>query len=1140
MERPAPQHVPLRQKESSLAGASLRSDLEIDAIGERLLTIGLFDADWYLKTWTDVCRSGLDPLNHFLKYGQFETRDPGPDFDTRWYAKTYAAEIPDGISPVQHYILIGHAAGYATRSFAAPSEERVPNTPSDIDARVALLKSTSLFSPSFYLSTYPDVDRSNADPYLHYVLYGGLEQRKPSLNFDPVWYRKKNMEAGKHSEPDALHHYLTVGQAAGSKAKPDNLYREWRDTYHCISREQSEALAVRVRAGMARMHLLIDVRLRQDGSAAALRPTMDSLTAGLGRGLASKVSVVMPNGSEVEPGVLDALQSIGGDGIASPNWRDAGPHAEDALVLLVTDQVRFRSDGVLMLLDAALTSGADLVYSDFETGGLDEAGFFLPESSPRLFKQLGGAFSAVILTSRLMRQVHRQGPVLCPMQSLLSMAPDDLAQYSVQHLPEITYQSASPITIQRIAAPAAAADQTVTIIIPTRNQVDFLRPCIDSIRRMTDYDLSKVSIVVVDNQSDAPDALEYFSGLQARGHVEVLRFERPFNYSAMNNLAASRFPADFYVFLNNDTVIIDPLWLRKILGEMQQPDVGIVGCKLLYPDQTVQHSGVVVGVQGVAAHSHVGLASNAPGFQSLNLLTREVSAVTGALLGVRAAAFEQVGGFDTSLEVAFNDTALCVTIGRKGYRILCLADPLAIHYESKSRGYDTTSEKRARFQQELMRFTLAYRPTAWRDPYYNGNLDLHDMYELAAPPRLVRPWRRQSGAGQKPRVLLLSITYQVGHGVAVVIAEQARRLVSDGYEVILGGPGHIRELTIQGTSRAVLETAAEAAEYAITSGADLVLVHTPPFYSIIKYLVGGDPEVILYDYGEPPPSLFPDREARTNINRDKAFCFALATHRVAISDAIADESGDPGITVLPLANSHLGRWDATLAARRDALRDIYGWTDAFVILNVCRFQRAERYYKGVDHYIDLALRAKIAMSSKRVIVVMCGKASASDVAELTAAGISVFANVSDRELLNLYAAADIYMNLSKWEGYNLGIAQALAMGLPVLASKIPAHDAFGVETFLDDTALLARLCALIADPPSGREAKIWNWSDSLDIFSRYLSSVLGAPAPAMAQPPDTVSPGLEVEEVGGSAAHSWRAARPQNQGEKQLRRKRRV
>lgn len=536
--------------------------------------------------------------------------------------------------------------------------------------------------------------------------------------------------------------------------------------------------------------------------------------------------------------------------------------------------------------------------------------------------------------------------------------------------------------------------------------------------------------------------------------------------------------------------------------------MGIVGCKLLYPDATVQHAGAVVGIQGVAAHCHVHAASNDPGFQGLNRLTREVCAVTGACMAVRRAAFDGAGGFDVSLAVAFNDVALCMAVVRAGLRIICLSDPIAFHHESKSRGYDTTPEKKARFQSETIRFNLVHRPRGWFDEYDNLNLDMHRIHTLGSPPRLTRSWRRFAAAGRKPRVLFLSITYQVGHGVPVVVAEQARRLLADGYEVILGGPLKPNEMVIGTATRVVLDTAADAAGFAVTSEADLVCVHTPPFFGVMKYLVGGQPDVILYDYGEPPPALFPDHEARVQVNRDKALCFALASHRAAISAAVAAEAGDPEMVVLPLANSHLGRWDEAAAARRVGLRAAYGWTDAFVILNVCRFQRGDRFYKGIDRYTDIGLRAKMAARSRPVVVVMCGKANPDDVADLREAGLTVFANVSDRELLNLYIAADVYMNLSQWEGYNLGIAQALAMGLPTLASKSPAHDAFGIPTFAEDEALLAHLLALIEQPPAERRPVVWEWSESLDVFSRYVSDIIGAPVSVPAAEPPLAAPGV--------------------------------
>jgi glycosyltransferase involved in cell wall biosynthesis len=176
--------------------------------------------------------------------------------------------------------------------------------------------------------------------------------------------------------------------------------------------------------------------------------------------------------------------------------------------------------------------------------------------------------------------------------------------------------------------------------------------------------------------------------------------------------------------------------------------------------------------------------------------------------------------------------------------------------------------------------------------------------------------------------------------------------------------------------------------------------------------------------------------------------------------------------------------------RRERTRARQGWEGKAIVLNVCRFHRAERRYKGIDLYAEVADRFRKAYPAQagNVVFVLAGKGTREDVAEVEALGISALANVSDAELTELYAAADIYMSFSQWEGYNLGIGQALALGLPVIASDIPAHREFGIPTTNDPAAAAEALAALVEAALSGRllterTPKLWTWDEPLVAFA---------------------------------------------------------
>jgi len=587
---------------------------------------------------------------------------------------------------------------------------------------------------------------------------------------------------------------------------------------------------------------------------------------------------------------------------------------------------------------------------------------------------------------------------------------------------------------------------SVSIIIPTRDHLDLLQPCIESIIEKTQYPSEKLEIMVVDNGSKETATLAFLDSGQRSGAFRVIRDERPFNYSRLNNLAVHQSSAEICVFLNNDTLIFQDDWLDRMVARAVQPEIGAVGCKLLYEDHTVQHGGVVLGIQGVAAHIDVHLLAEDRGYFGFAQCDREVSAVTGACLAIERKKFDSVGGFDEHLAVAFNDILLCVTLLKLGYNNLQMNSVQVIHLESKSRGLDDTAEKRAKFMLEARYARLRYSEFFLDDRFYNPCLSLYDVYKPADPPRRLKPWRTAEYL-TKPRILMLSSTHQIGHGVPLVIAMQADHFLALGWEVQIGGPKTESDFPYLGCKRVDVQDPLEAARYASRSNIDIVLCHTPPFFSVSRWL-GPFPVVAALDYGEPNPDWFPDAAARKAQLIEKSLAMMLAHRRYGISNSVKAESKFDDMVVVPLGNSHMKGWSESRQRSRDSVRSRYNWSRKIVVLNVCRFHRAERLYKGVDIYCDLAAACtRPQIESSEFVFILAGKADVADVKEVQARGVQCFSNLSDEELEDLYCAADIYANFSQWEGWNLGIAQALAFGLPVVASDIPAHrDNFDIVT----------------------------------------------------------------------------------------------
>ena len=266
----------------------------------------------------------------------------------------------------------------------------------------------------------------------------------------------------------------------------------------------------------------------------------------------------------------------------------------------------------------------------------------------------------------------------------------------------------------------------VSIIIANKDHKEDLERCINSLKKTT---YKNYEIIVVENNSETEEIFKYYEEISKEDNIKVVKWkETGFNYSAINNIGVEESKGEFIVLLNNDTELITESWLEEMVSVCQQRNVGMVGAKLYYPDGTIQHAGVVVGMLGVAGHVYSGYSRNDFGPFGRLKIRQSVSAVTAAAVMIRKSVFEEVGGLDeTDFKVAFNDIDLCMKVTSSGYNIVWTPYVEMYHYESKSRGSEDTPEKRERFKKEIDRFEEKWG--LWRkDPYYNINLDLTKTY----------------------------------------------------------------------------------------------------------------------------------------------------------------------------------------------------------------------------------------------------------------------------------------------------------------------------------------------------------------------------------------------------------------------------
>lgn len=306
-----------------------------------------------------------------------------------------------------------------------------------------------------------------------------------------------------------------------------------------------------------------------------------------------------------------------------------------------------------------------------------------------------------------------------------------------EHLSRIGRPSLVEVTAHqyyRATRDLGACAPKVTLIVPTRDRLDLLRNCVESVFALTDY--PDFELMVIDNGSVEPQTLAYLRELRARPKLRVVDYPGSFNFSAIVNHGVSQGVGEVLCLLNNDTEVIDPHWLNEMVSHAVREEVGAVGCMLYFPGDTIQHAGVILGVGGVAGHAHLNLRRGSNGYLGRAGVVHNLTAVTGACITLRRKVFEEVGGMDESLAVAFNDIDLCLRIDALGYRNVWTPFAELYHHESASRGPDTSPEKRARFQAECEAMSRRWGELLLNDPAYNPNLSLDSFhFELAFPPR---------------------------------------------------------------------------------------------------------------------------------------------------------------------------------------------------------------------------------------------------------------------------------------------------------------------------------------------------------------------------------------------------------------------
>ncbi|MDD4913603.1 MAG: glycosyltransferase family 2 protein [Methylococcales bacterium] len=760
----------------------------------------LFDRDWYVLNYPDVAESGMAPLQHYLAFGKQERRHPA--FDADWYLSLYPDIAEAGADPRQHYLLHGKQEGrFPAFDYEWYLDQYPDVAGAGINPREHYLLQGRLegrfpvFDRDWYLSQYPDIATDGANPREHYVLFGRQEGRYPT--FDRDWYLR-NYPDVSDSGLSPLAHYLRIGKAEGrqpahsgkdSAAKLMN-YRKWVKAYDTLTDDLRAAMREKIR----------DFKIRPLIS--VLMPVYNVNPQWLEEAIESVRGQIYPDwelciadDASTNPAIRPILERYAReDRRIRVVFREQNGHisaASNSALSLAGGEWIALLDHDDVLTEHALFWVADainkqpesrLIYSDedrIDGEGLQSEPYFKCDWNQDLFYSHNMICHLAAYKTEIVRAIggFRTGFEGSQDYDLALRFIETIQARQIVHIPRVLYhwrvhvestaQSFESKPYAVLAGERAINDHLqrmgvnarcelldyvyrvryalpevlplVSLVIPTRNGLAFLRQCITSILDKTDY--ANFEILIVDNGSDDPDTLAYMRGLAADPRIKVIRDDNPFNYSALNNRAVKLAKGEIVGLINNDIEVISPDWLSEMVSHALRPEVGAVGARLWYANDTLQHGGVIIGIGGVAGHSHKNLPRDQHGYCGRARLTQALSAVTAACLLIRKSVYEEVGGLnETDLQVAFNDVDFCLRVREAGYRNLWTPFAELYHHESATRGYEDTPEKLARFQTEIRYMQGRWGDGLKYDPAYSPNLSLEDeQFGFACPPRVTPP-----------------------------------------------------------------------------------------------------------------------------------------------------------------------------------------------------------------------------------------------------------------------------------------------------------------------------------------------------------------------------------------------------------------
>jgi GT2 family glycosyltransferase len=647
---------------------------------------GLFDAEWYASRYRDVPLTGLEPLEHYVRIGALLDRDPHPLFSASYYRRQLDQQGLTTAAVLLHYIRNGW-------------QQHLDPHP--------------LFSVSWYLYKNHDVATAKIEPLKHFLKYGAFENRDPHPLFSCAKIFAENPELLEQNINPLVFHLSQIDDLTKEPRDPKTERGViWAPDAPLISvvvatyKTPPASLEAMVQSVRGQTYPYWELCIVDDGSQdQALANMLRQLAAGDPR---IKVEVAGTNGG-ISSASNKAINLASGDFMAFLDHDDTlVPHALERCAQTI------------------LATAADVIYTDQDTV-TDEGRvlwtFYKPDWSPEYLRHVMYVGHLLVARSTLVRKLGGFQSEFDGVQDFEFMLRLSEVSTKIVHIPEVLYHwhaiegsiasstdAKAGIADAQVRAVQAFLDRNAisakatqhptlphrcriepllqahpkaSIIIPSKDQAQIIKVCLDSIFEKTSY--PNFEVIVVDSGTTQAEALEVL----ASHPVAVVPLERPFNFSAACNLGAEKASGDVLVFLNNDTEVITDNWLEHLVFHLSAQDVGAAGPLLLFPNGKVQHAGVVLGARGTADHVARHFPADSDGYAGSLSCPREVSAVTGACLAIRKATFFEVGAFSEFYGTHYQDVDLCLKLRQRSLRCVYTPEARLFHHESLSRGEDS-------------------------------------------------------------------------------------------------------------------------------------------------------------------------------------------------------------------------------------------------------------------------------------------------------------------------------------------------------------------------------------------------------------------------------------------------------------------